>query len=359
MSDDSSGEKTEPATPRKRQEARSRGQVAKSQDLSTALLLLIAFCTFYYLSGSLLSSMSGIVTRSFLAVGDGRLTVENVIAVGSGGIAHVGTMLVPILAIFFVAAIVINLLQVGWTLSSHPLIPKPEKLSPIKGLQRIVSIRGLVRLGFGIFKLVVVGTVLWWGFADILEPQSSSNLLAFLELEPIKSFELGSLAMFKVGAQASVALLILAILDYSFQRWQMSQDLRMTKQEVREEHKNMDGDPKLKDKRRRMAQQLALQRMMHDVPQADVVITNPTHYSCAIRYDRESSSAPILLAKGVDYLAFRIRDLARKSDIPIVEEPPLARSLYGSTEIGEEVPPELYSEVARVLAYVYQVGRRK
>lgn len=359
MSDDFAGEKTEPATPRKRQEARSRGQVAKSQDLSTALMLLVAFGVFYFVAESLLKSMSGIVVRSFHALSEGRVDVDSVLTVGTHGTLHLATIILPILLVFFVVSFGINVLQVGWTISPQAVAPNLGKLNPIKGLQRIFSVRGLVRLAFGIFKLLVVGTVLWFSFTEILSAQSAENFLAFLELEPIKSFEIGNWVMFKVGAQASAALVVLAILDFSFQRWQLSQDLRMTKQEVRDEHKNIDGDPKLKEKRRRMAQQLALQRMMHDVPKADVVITNPTHYSCAIRYDRSTMVAPVLLAKGKDLLALRIREIATKHDIPMVEEPPLARSLYASAEVGDEVPPELYGDVARVLAYVYQISRKR
>ena len=215
-----------------------------------------------------------------------------------------------------------------------------------------------MRLVFGVFKLVVVGTVLAQGFRSIMSGEGTENLLILLSLDPFGAFDFANIALFTLGMKAAGALLVLAILDYAFQRWQHEQDLMMTKHEVREELKRMEGDPKLKDRRRRIQQRLALQRMMIDVPKADVVITNPTHVACAIQYDEKEMRAPRLVAKGRGLLARRIRELAVEHGVPVVEKPPLARLIHDTTEVGDEVPPDLYKPVAEVLAYVYRLGHR-
>jgi len=239
------------------------------------------------------------------------------------------------------------------------LTPDIAKLNPIKGLQRIFSIRGLMRLAFGVLKLVIVAFVLYIGYRKLFDADSDGSFLVLLYVDLQQAIILANAALFKTGGMACIALLVLALLDFSFQRWKHEQDLKMTKQEVREEQKRMEGDPKLKERRRRLSQQLALQRMMQDVPTADVVITNPTHYSCAVRYKEDQMRAPRLIAKGADHLALRIRELAREHGVPVIEEPPLARMIYSTTEVGDEVPPELYNEVARVLAYVYRLGANR
>ncbi|MEM7234403.1 MAG: flagellar biosynthesis protein FlhB [Planctomycetota bacterium] len=358
MAEEFAGEKTEPATPRKREEAREKGQVARSQDLSTAVVLLAAFCVVFAISERLLQGMSDILTRSFTHLG-GRLTFDSVLTYGVAGLSELVRLVAPMFVILFVLALAVNLLQVGWRISPQVLSLDLTKLSPIKGFKRIFSIRGLVRLAFGLLKLVIVGSVLYVAYLQIFDPDSDRNLLVLLYVDLPQALSLANVALFRTGGMACVALLILAILDFSFQRWKHEQDLRMTKQEVREEHKRMEGDPKLKDRRRRIAQQLALQRMMQDVPEADVVITNPTHFSCAIQYKENDMRAPRLVAKGQDHTALRIRAIARENDIPIVEEPPLARTIFATTEVGDEVPPELYAEVARVLAYVYRLGQER
>ncbi len=359
MAEESAGEKTEPATPRKREDARQKGQVAKSQDLTTAILLLSAFCLIFTMAETLVAELGQMFRTAFNGVADARLTFENVSYYGAEGLRFLVVLLAPFVGGLFALAFLISLLQVGWVISTTPLQPDISKLSPIKGFQRIVSMRGLMRLAFGILKLVIVGAVLYVAYQKLFDPLSDDSFIVLLYVDLPQAIALANVALFRTGGLACLALLVLALLDFSFQRWKHEQDIKMTKQEVREEQKRMEGDPKLKERRRRIAHQLALQRMMHEVPNADVVITNPTHYSCAISYKDKEMRAPRLVAKGVDHLALRIRELAKENGVPIVEEPPLARTIYSSTEVGDEVPPELYNQVARVLAYVYRLGKRR
>ncbi|MCA8959273.1 MAG: flagellar biosynthesis protein FlhB [Planctomycetes bacterium] len=358
MAEEFAGEKTEPATPRKRQEAREKGQVARSQDLSTALLMLAAFSILFGWGETLVEDMGSIVRSAFLGLGEGRLTFDNVVHHAFIGFPRLLLAVAPILVGLFALGFLVNVAQVGWFVSVDPLAPRIDKLNPLKGLQRIFSVRGLARLGFGILKLTIVGVVLYVSYQRLFDPERDENVFTLFFVDLPQAIHIANQALFHTGGVACLALLALALLDFAFQRWRHEIDLRMTKQEVKEEHKRMDGDPKLKERRRRVGQQLALQRMMLEVPKADVVITNPTHFACAIRYKEEEGRAPRLVAKGKDFLAQRIRQVAIDNEVPIVEDPPLARSIYGTTEIGEEIPPELYNQVARVLAYVYRLGRK-
>ena len=353
-----SGEKTEPASPRKREEAREKGQVARSGDLNSAVLLVGATLILYLLANSFLAAVGGLMGDAWGGISDGVFTVDAVIAEGITGIGALLRLILPFLLGLLALALLINVCQVGFRVSTKPLEFDITKLSPIKGAKRILSRRGVMRLLFGLVKLAIVGVVVWTGYRAILLEPSEDNLVGLLHgsVENAWSYSVGEL--FSITIRAGIALLLLAILDLAFQRWQHEQDLKMTKQEVREEMKRMEGDPKLKERRRRVQQQLALQRMMHDVPTADVVITNPTHFACALKYDEKTMQTPKLLAKGQDHVAHRIRERAIEHGVPIVEEPPLARSIFSTTEVGEEIPPDLYQPVAEVLSYVYRAGEQ-
>lgn len=355
--EDFAGEKTEPATPRKREEARNKGQVARSTDLSTAVLLLGAFILLRVLSTGVVGDVLGVLRHSFDQIGNGGpVNLDAALDISRAAILWVLSIATPIILCLFGIAFLISFFQVGWRVSTQPLNPDPSKINPLKGLKRIASIRGLMRLFFGILKLTIVAVVLVASYFAFIGADSDTPFRALLEFELPGAIRFMVEATSLIGIQAATALLILAILDYTYQRWQMEQDLRMTKQEVKEEQKRMEGDPKIKQKRRAIGQQLALRQIAAEVPKADVVITNPTHFSVALRYDEEQDSAPMCVAKGADHLALRIREIARAHEVPIVEEPPLARSLYATTEPGEPVPENLYEPVAKVLAYVYRLG---
>lgn len=356
---ESSGEKTEQATPRKRQESREQGTVAKSQDLNTAILLLSAFMVLFFVFSTLIERVMGVCMRSYEALAEERLDFDQSSFLLTQMTEFVLTTILPLSIAAAVVALLVNFMQVGVMFSSKPVMPDPNRLNPIKGLGRIFSKRGFMRFLFGLMKLTVVGAVLIHGYLQLIDREAEQSLYAVLHFDLVQTLAFTREAIFSLGMKAAVALLILALLDFAYQRWQHDKDLMMTKQEVRDEMKRMEGDPKLKEKRRRMQQRLALQRMMHDVPKADVVITNPTHVSCAIRYNEAEMTAPRLVAKGKGHLAHRIREKAAEHGVPIVEQPPLARLIYDTTEVGEEVPPQLYQPVAEVLAYVYGLQKRR
>ncbi len=353
-----SGEKTEPATPRKRRESREKGNVPRSQDLNTAVLLLTGFLLLFFLTGHLLEGTTGLESRIFSDVAHARLTIGNVAAMGSQGLLYLLTLMMPMALVLFVVAVAINIVQVGFLVTFQPLAPQLNRVNPLKGFSRIFSRRGLMRLVFGIFKLIVVSTVLVLSCRSLVAQDDPKNFLQLLVLEPIRAAQFASGALFQLGSRAATALLILAIFDFAFQRWQHERDLMMTKQELREELKRMEGDPKLKERRRKIQQRLALQRMMFEVPKANVVITNPVHVACALQYQEQDMTAPKLLAKGQGYVAHRIREVAVEHGVAVVERPALARLIFDTTEIGEEIPAELYQPVAEVLAYVYRLGQR-
>lgn len=350
MAEEQLGEKTEPATPRKRQDAREKGQVAKSMDLSSSIILLaallgMAFMGNYFIEG-ITASMTGMLENlhTFSADRDEVLAEYGKFF----GVAFLG--MVPILIFVFIAALAINLAQVGFLLTGKPLTPDITKLDPIKGMGKIFSLRGFMRMLQGIFKLTVIGTVsaitIW------LEREALMSLLG-LSFTEIVDFLLG--ICFTLALRAILALLVLALIDLAYQRFQHEKDLRMSKQEIKEEMKRYEGDPKIKERRKAIQRQLAMQRMMDRVPKATVVVTNPTHYAVALEYTKEEMAAPVVAARGADDLARRIRERAMEHDIPIVQRPELARALYRYGEVGQPIPLDLYQAVAEILAYVYRL----
>ena len=350
MADEQLGEKTEPASPRKRREAREKGQVGKSTDLSSAVILLAALLGISFFGNTLiegiLASTRGVLENLHSMVLDqGHLLAEY----GKFFmIAFLG--IVPILIFVFIAAFAINLLQVGFVVSGKAMVPDIQKLDPIKGFGKLFSMKGFMRAVMGIFKLSVIGVVC--AFTIWQEWEALMALFGF-SLPDIVDYLLG--VTFILSLRAILALLVLAVLDFGYQRYQLNKDLRMSKQEVKEEMKRYEGDPKIKERRRAVQRQLAMQRMMERVPKATVVVTNPTHYSVALEYTKEDMDAPVIAAKGADELAMRIREVAMENDIPIVQRPDVARALYRNGEVGQPIPIDLYQAVAEILAYVYKL----
>lgn len=351
-------ERTEPASPRKREEARAKGQVARSGDLNTAGILLGGALILYLLAGSISDGLSGLMSATWDGLAGGRLTRDAVVAGGESGLIALLALLAPLAGGLALVALAVNVLQVGFRVSFHPLEPDLGKLDPVRGAKRILSRRGAIRLASGVAKLGIVGWILWDGFSDLILAPSDRNLAGLLHASVPAAIDTSVEELFRVAVRAGIALAVLAILDYAYQRWQHEQDLRMTRQEVREELKRLEGDPALEEGRRRLQQRLSLDRMMHDVPTADVVITHPGPFACALRYDERTMTAPLLVAKGEHRLALRIRDIAREKGVPVVEEPALARAIHKSTEIGAEISPEHYPPVADVLSYVHRTARR-
>lgn len=350
------GDKTEAPTPRRRQEARDQGNIARSADLTAAMLLL---------GITILLSMSG--TRIIEAL---RKLVESGLSgqIQINGARDLAPLVVntttfmiqammPMLIGTILIAIIANWLQVGF----HPNLKKIQPkfpFNPIKGVKRLFGGgRGPVQMGMNILKLVLVTFVAYSAVAGKM-----STIIGVANLEPMQIFSLCAGIVYDITLRIGIVLLILAILDFGYQKWKHEQDLKMTKQEVKDEMKRMDGDPKIKQRRRQIQMQQAMKRINTTVPTADVIVTNPTHFAIALKYDKDTMNAPRVVAKGADFLALKIREIAGQHGIPIIERPPLARALYKLCEVGQEIPEQFYSAVAEILAYVYELAgkvRRK
>ncbi|MCE9591845.1 MAG: flagellar biosynthesis protein FlhB [Planctomycetes bacterium] len=345
-------DKTEPATARRRQEAREEGNVARSTDLTAAVMLLAAVLLLHGMGMRLLEGLR-LVTHEMLTPATGynptRATdVEHMLG-WAGWIALAAV--VPIMLALTAVALVVSVSQVGFLFSTQALMPNLARLSPLKGLKGFFDARAGIRLVMSLSKVGLVGLLACW---FILQDLPVILMLPSLEVLPL--FGLACTLVYALALKLAVTLLVLAILDWAYQRWQRERDLRMTKEEIKEEMRRMEGDPLVKQRRSRVARQLALQRIGQVVPRADVVVTNPTHFAVALRYDADAMKAPRVVAKGADYMALRIRQIAAASGVPLVERKEVARALYAGVEVGHEVPPELYGAVAEILAYVYRLN---
>lgn len=344
-------ERTEAATPRRVQEAREQGQIARSQDLTAAVILLAGMLalnhfgpgTFMLMRQSMELMLSPAVTTNPTRLED----LQTWLVLGGQALVLCAA---PVALAVMVAALIISFFQVGFLLTTHPLQPNLNKLNPLKGVKNLFDTRAWVRLAMSIVKLVIIAAITAWFIS-----RDIPRILHLCKLELMPMISAASQMVYDLALKLTILLILIAVIDYAFQRWQHSRDLRMSKEEVKEEMKRMEGDPLLKQRRARVARQLALQRLGQDVPRADVVVTNPTHFAVALRYD-ETMRAPKVIAKGADFLALRIRQIAMGSGVPLVERKELARALYRNVEVGQEVPPEYYSAIAEILAYVYRMN---
>jgi flagellar biosynthesis protein FlhB len=344
------GDKTQDPTPHRRQQAREHGQVAKSQDLSSAVLLTVGVAVLLMLGGRVVQFF--VLYAKQQLGGPPALEADAAFAVHSwvAAAAWLAQVMLPILGLTLLAAVAANVLQIGFFFLPEKLMPDLNRINPLKGLSRIFSLSGAVHLLFGLFKIGVISVVAYW----CLWRQKETILgLMSLSVPEIARF-LGEVLLWtslKIGA----ALVVLALLDFGFQWWRHEQDLRMTPQEVREELKNLEGNPQIISRRRQVQRQLAMGRLAAAVPKADVVITNPTELAVAIEYESATMAAPIVVAKGAGVIARRIRELALEHGIPLVEKKPLAQALYREVELNHPIPADKYAAVAEVLAYVYQL----
>lgn len=354
MADDL-GEKSEEPTPKRRQEARDEGNVSRSQDLSGALLLTAVTLTLWAATLPMLGQGKTMLERALSA--DGLVSSLRVEAIRDFSVwigAAAVRIAMPLLLIAWVAGVLATLLQIGWLFTTKALRPRASKLNPIKGFQRIFGISGLVKVTLDSLKVLVVILV---ATLTILQYAETIVLLPYLTV--MQTLAESGWIMLDLAMRVLAILLLLGILDFFYQRWRHHQDMKMTKQQVKDELKQTDGDPETRKRRSRLQQQLASQRIAAAVPKADVVVTNPEHISVAIKYDADRMNAPTVVAKGADFLALRIRQIALQHRIPIVERKPLARALYRDVEVGQEVPPQFYQAVAEILAYVYRLSGRK
>lgn len=347
---DSSGDKKHLATDKRRRQAREQGQVVKSQDLTSAALLLSALAVLWMLGAPAAEHMAGAIADA-LSVPRvrplGTADATNWLLTSGGRLALAA---VPILVTMLIAGVLVNVTQTGLLLSPAKIAPKLSNISPLSGAKRILSLQGVARLGFGLFKVMIIAAVAFVALRHYRDPILS---LASLTVPQIASTLFRCLMGTCVWIGA--ALFILAILEYAFQKWKHEKDLMMSDQELRDELKETEGDPQVAARRRQVQRQMMMQRAESEVPKADVVVSNPTELAIAIQYDPLSMPAPIVLAKGAGVLAQKIRRIALENGIPVVERKPLAQVLYKTVEVGDVVPTEQYQAVAEVLRYVYQM----
>lgn len=350
MSQTSGQEKTEQATPKRLRESREKGQIARSRDLNSLILLLVSSGGLLVFSESMLSGMVRQMNSGFMLSRDVLFDTTQLQYNLGKALADALLAFSPLLGVLFIAALLAPMALGGWTFSPKAIIPNWGKLNPAKGIGRMFSRRAPVEglKAFAKFAVVAIASV-------ILLSQRAGDIF-MLGNEPLRSglAHTGHIVAWSFVAVSSVLILIAAI-DVPFQLWDHANKLKMTKQEIKDEHKQTDGSPEIKGRIRAVQRQMAQQRMMEDIPDADVIITNPTHYAVALRYDKQGSGAPVVVAKGADLIAAEIRKIATAHDIAILEAPPLARALYFNTDIGQEIPAGLYVAVAQVLAYIYQL----
>lgn len=351
-----SGEKTEKATPRKRRKAREEGQVLQSKEITSALVLLCMFVALRVFGSYMYEGILEIFNVFFTRWQEVEeiYSVKGMVRIYSQvGIAFL-KIIIPVLAVALITGLLAGYSQVGFLFTTKTLQIKLNRLNPLSGLKRIFSVRSLTELIKAVFKITVVGLI---GFSYL--KSEVRNILKAMDMDVVGIATYIGVTATNVAIRMCIALLALGVLDYGYQWWEYEKNLRMTKQELKEEYKQTEGNPEIKSKIKQKQRQISLRRMMQSVPEADVVITNPTHYAVAIKYDIKISDAPVVLAKGQDYMALRIKEKARENGIEIVENKSLARTLYSTVEIGEKIPPDLYQAVAEVLAFVYGLKNSK
>ena len=344
------GEKTEKATPQKRQESKRKGQVAKSPEVAAAMIMLGGILLLYFTGGWMLDQILGIMRINLTQYINWELTPAAIRTMFEQMAMEGFTIMVPMALIGMIFGFFGNFIQIGPIFSTDPLMAKLERIDPIKGAKRIFSVRALVELAKSLLKISIIGTaaflVLWTSKEELflLSQQSVPHALSFV----------GGLVI-KLGLTASLILLCLAVLDYIYQKYEFEKGIKMSKQDIKDEYKKADGDPLIKSKIKEKQRQMSMNRMIQDLPSADVLITNPTHYAIAIKYNAETMEAPQVIAMGKDHLALKIKEKAKELDIVIMENKPLARALYAQVEVGDYVPEDLFMAVAEVLAYIYRL----
>lgn len=349
MAEDPGGEKSEQASDKRREEFRKKGQVAQSREVQTAAMLAGFALLWYSYGPSFWVGLSRLVAQLWSTSGTFALTPVSTVTLLGFLLGQMGLLLWPILLLVLVVGFLASFLQIGWIFTTDPLTPDFSKLDPLEGMKRFVSLRSLIELLKSLAKIILVG----WVAYRTIRPEMESLLL-------LTNMEVGDTLIF-LGRMSGMVLIktcgvivVLAVIDFLFVRWEMEKKMKMTKQEQKEELRESEGDPYLKARVRSLQLQMSRRRMMAEVPKADVIITNPTHLSVAIVYNRVEMDAPRVVAKGADLVAMRIREIARENKIPTVENVAVARALY-QVELGGAVPEELFVAVAEILAYVYKL----
>ena len=353
------GEKTEKATPKKRRDARNKGQVRRSTEVNSTFATVLMLAMMMIIAPATLRNLMYLMHDSLSTSALSPIGYELDVNIAQGlfvaMMLRAGNILLPFFLLSIVSGLLINLIQVGFLFTTKPLKPELKKINPINGIKRMFSSRTVVELLKSIFKITVLGIIAYIGFLGMMD-----DFPTFIGRGLYESLMIIFNNAVTLGLTMCLAMLFISLADFRFQHWKHEKDLRMTKQEVKDEYKNMEGDPKIKGKIRQKQRQMSVMRMMSKVPEADVVITNPTHYAVALKYEDGAKSAPIVVAKGVDFVALKIRECAAEHHIEIVEDKPLAQALYNMCDIDDEIPADLYQAVADILVFVYrQKGKIK
>ncbi len=350
------GEKTEEPTQKKLSDARNEGQVAKSKEVTSAFEMLAAFLMIRFLVEYIGTVFVGNISLlysqipEYVKLYEGHIQTQTFQMLFTQSLIRILQIITPFLLVGFLVAFVTNILQVKWKLTTKPLQPKFSKLNPMSGFKRIFSKNSLVELLKSVLKLALIGYVVY----DYLK-KNMPPILQLYDISLNQGIGLVGTLVINLGIRIALFYMLIAAADYAYQKIKFKNDMKMTKQEVKDEYKNQEGDPQIKGKQRQRMMEASRRRMMQQLPEADVVITNPTHFAVAIKYEPEVYDAPYVVAKGADYLAQKIKDVAKENHIEIVENKPLARMLYANVDVGSVVPPELYQAVAEVLAFVYHL----
>lgn len=350
------GDKSEEPTPHRVREAREKGQVAKSREITVAVTLLLTYFLFRYVGPMMWDFINEMIRSIFDLIPEATHNFSMALAgyILLIGLRALAFAVLPIFGIAFAAAFIAEAMQTGFLFSLDPLSPKLEKLNPLEGIKKMFSLQGFVELIKSLLKIVIVFYIAW-----VAAKEDFPFIIVLIDAHPWEIIALGASLVYKISMRVGLFYIAVAILDYLYKRWEYMRGLKMTKQEIKEEYKRLEGDPMVKQRMRDLQRQASHQRMMGSVPQADVVVTNPTHIAVALKYEQDKMKAPILLAKGERKIAEEIRRIAAEHEISIVENEPLARSIYRTTRINQEVPQDLYQAVAEVLAYVYKVKRER
>ena len=350
MAEESDLEKTEPASPRRLEKAREEGDIPRSRELATCTMLLAAGGGLWFSGSNVVEQVSNVLTSSLSFERMHAFDTNFLLSTVPGKVIDVMVAFAPMAILLIIVALATPMLMGGWLFSANSLQPKPGRMNPLKGIKNMVSASALVELGKAVGKSLVVGTVGW------LVVSGQADAMMALALSPVKTSSAVLADMLAITFFAVVAgLVLIAAIDVPYQLWHYADKLKMSREEVRRESKESDGSPEIKAKIRQQQREMARRRMMSEIPNADVVVTNPTHYAVALKYAEGKMGAPRVVAKGADAVAAKIREIASDNSVPLLESPVLARALHAHTELGDEIPETLYTAVAQVLAYVFQL----
>ena len=348
MAEDS-GEKTEDPSNKRREDFRKKGQVVQSKEVQTAALFTTVLLFWIFYLPAFWAHFTTLLFSIWQSSGQYEVTPASTMNLAFFLLQQLAYLMAPLFLLVLIVAFFSSVFQFGWLLTAKPLTPDFSKMNPISGMARFVSKKSMLEVLKSVLKVLLIGFI---GYSTVLNNFEEALILVDVSVVSAISF-LGRIAL-TIFAKICALLIFLAFLDFMFLKFEMEEKMKMTKQEVKEEHKSSEGDPHVKAQIRAIQQEMARKRMMADVPKADVIVTNPTHLSVAIKYDSENMDAPMMIAKGADFIAMRIREIARENDIPIIENPPVARLLH-NLEIGEHIPEDLFKAVAEILAHVYSL----